>query len=127
MNFGGVDFVDLRPTNNILTQPTAPPLIEAEATNQPAPAIPAFTSGDSLVVAMDPTVVPTNSYLTLTVESPGTPTTGGTLYFGSNPTVVTIPLSVGAASASGFMLNIGTWSTALGQSNSTQYFITPNQ
>ncbi len=128
VNIGGVDFVDLRPTNNnVVVQPTAPPPTEeSQTTNLPAPAMPAFASGDSLVVAVDPTVVPTNSYLTFSVENPGLPTTGGSIYFGSTPTVVTIPLSASPASAGGWMLNLGSW-TATGQSNITQYFITPNQ
>ena len=127
VNIGGVDFVDLRPTNNnVVLQPTAPPHTEeALTTNLPTPTIPAFASGDSLVVAVDSTVVPTNSYLTLTVGNPGLPTAGGTIFFGDTPTVVTIPLAAGAA-PSGLTFGVSV-STALGHSNTTQYFTTPNQ
>jgi len=127
VNIGGVDFIDLHPTNNNLAvQPTAPPPTESQSTNLPAPTIPAFASGDSLIVALDSTVVPTNSYLTFSVENSNGDTTGGSIYFGDTPTVVTIPVPAGIMPG-GLSMSIGSWTTTTGLSNFTQFLLSTNQ
>jgi hypothetical protein len=122
VTIGGVDFIDLRPNEqNVVSQPTTQPKIEnqaaadnnvAQTQNQspaqsqietpPAensnPTIPAYVSGDNLVVALDSTVVPTGSVVTLVASDANQNQTGGSFVLGNNPAVVTIPFSNGSYS-----------------------------
>jgi hypothetical protein len=152
VNFGGVDFVTLRSDHNATAnvnptananpnpnpivnanpsananQPPVPPPAEPQPSDTPAPTtIPAFVSGDNLIVAVDPTVVPANSYLTFTASSANQVVMGGTVAFGDNPMVVTIPLSAGSLSTGGFMVTISSVTTS-GLSNVTQFFAPTTQ
>jgi anti-sigma factor RsiW len=129
--FGGVDFIDLRKANNETANP--PPVqpkpesqtAELQTPDAPAPVIPAFVSGDKLVVAVDSTIVPPNSSVTFSVAGTGFGTTGGTIVFGDNPAVVTIPLPAGSyASTGGFAVRAYSI-TPSGLSNSMQFFASP--
>ena len=135
---GGVDFVDLRPTKSEVGNPSptpqTPPATSAQTPAQPgtesqpsdaAPAIPAFVSGDKLIVALDPSMVPPNSSLSFSANGSPLGTADGSFVMGNNPLVVTIPFSVGSAYAGGLYLTIGTTSY-LGQSNTTQFFVPAN-
>jgi hypothetical protein len=72
-----------------------PPQTESPAATTPAsePTIPAFVSGNNLVVAIDSSVVPAGSSVTLTALDADQNASGGTFVLGNNPAVVTIPLS----------------------------------
>jgi anti-sigma-K factor RskA len=143
--FGGVDFIDLRKANN---EPANPPPVQPKPESQtaesqtagpqvaasqaagsqvadaPAPVIPAFVSGDKLVVAVDSTIVPPNSSVTFSLAGASPGTTGGTISFVGIPTVLTIPLPAGSTSDGGFILT--TWSTTFtGVSNTMQFFSLP--
>lgn len=103
----GIDFVDLRsPNNSGGNQPVGQPQKEVQTADVPAPSIPAFVSGDKLIVGLDSTIVPPNSSVTVTVASANAGTTGGTLVTGDNPTMVTVPLSSGAASDGGLAVTL---------------------
>jgi hypothetical protein len=125
----GVDFVDLRPAKNDVanqspTQPTpAQPKTESQLVDLADPTIPAFVSGDNLVVALDPSVVPPNSSLTFAVHASSFGATDGSFVMGNNPVLVTIPFSSG--SGGGVFLTVGTTSSS-GQSNTTQFFVPSN-
>jgi len=153
VNFGGVDFVNFRTEHNANTTvnpaaiangnananptvnpnpnafanstPAPQPQTESPPTDTPQPTIPAFVSGDNLILAVDPTVVPANSYLTFNVTGANYVTTGGSVAFGDNPMVVTIPLSAGWSSGGGFTVSVGSL-TSSGISNLTQFFTVPN-
>jgi hypothetical protein len=120
--FGGVDFIDLRPPNNdAANPPPVQPKTESQTADASAPVIPAFVSGDKLVVAVDSTVVPPNSSVTLSVAGAGSSTTGGTFAFGDNATVVTAPLPAGPAPDGGFAVTFSSV-TSSGTSNVMQFF-----
>jgi hypothetical protein len=137
-NIEGVDFVDLRPAKNEVgnqapaqptpaasaQQPTAPPETESQPTDA-APAIPAFISGDKMVVALDPTVVPPNSSLAFSTYGLGTGSAEGNVVMGSNPMVVTVPYSLANSPGGGLSFSISTVTPA-GQSNTTQFFVPSN-
>ncbi|HVU06974.1 MAG TPA: hypothetical protein VHG89_00355 [Verrucomicrobiae bacterium] len=72
-------------------QPQSVAASQTASTSQPT--IPAYVSGDNLVVALDSTVVPTGSSVVLTTYDANQNETGGSFILGNNPTVVTIPLS----------------------------------
>jgi len=116
--------------------PLVQPQIESTApaaspgTTAPDPAIPAFVSGDNLVVAMDSTIVPAGSSVTLTVLDANQNATGGTFILGNNPAVLTIPLSdlsdpsaspYVVAGFSGWMVNINSIFPN-GQTGTMQFF-----
>lgn len=97
---GNVDFLDLRtPTNFVANAPQPPPnnqtSTQATTENSPAPnaapiAIPAFTSGNNVVVAIDQSVVPSGTQLNFLNQNQQSL---GTTTLGDNPLVVTIPTS----------------------------------
>jgi hypothetical protein len=72
--------------------------------------IPAFVSGNNLVVALDSTVIPCGSSVTITALDANQNAAGGTFVLGNNPAVVTIPLSDGTAAVTttglGWMVNL---------------------
>jgi hypothetical protein len=72
--------------------------------------IPAFVSGNNLVVALDSTVIPAGGSVTITALDANQNAAGGTFLLGNNPTVVTIPLSDGTTAVTttglGWMVNI---------------------
>ncbi|HVU26170.1 MAG TPA: hypothetical protein VHG71_00270 [Verrucomicrobiae bacterium] len=72
-------------------QPQSSATSQAASTSQPT--IPAYVSGDNLVVALDSTVVPAGSSVMLTTYDANQNQTGGSFTLGNNPVVVTIPLS----------------------------------
>jgi hypothetical protein len=113
------------------TQPQASsqvqPQSESPAASTPAsePTIPAFVSGNNLVVALDSTVVPAGSSVTLTAQDANQNTVGGTFVLGNNPAVVTIPLSDDSTPLTttglGWMVNIDAISLN-GQPVNLQFF-----
>lgn len=127
-----VDFVDLRPNtngtaNHLQVQPKVQTHV-ADASDPPPPpvtpggTIPAFGSGDKLIVAVDSTIAPSGSQLTFSTE------TGNqgqqslpTVVLGDNPLVVTLPL--GSTSANGWTLTVNAGAVS-GVSN-TIHFSTP--
>jgi TolA-binding protein len=141
-NAAGVDFVDLRPaassiTNQPRMQPTAttnsPDAMQTQrATAAASVMLPAFISGDNIVVAVDPTTVSPGSQLTIaTGMSNQAPQTLGTVVMGTNPFVMTIPMSGGYAfanpwTAAGFNLYVSTLNTA-GGTSVLQFFAPTNQ
>ncbi len=120
---GGVDFIELHPgsqsvvsqpqpqspsesgqptaDNNAATttqtqpqaQPQTKPAEVAQGTMASDPTIPAYVSGDNLVVAMDQTVVPAGSSVSLSVLDANQNVLGGSFILGNNPAVVTVPLN----------------------------------
>jgi anti-sigma-K factor RskA len=134
--FGGVDFIDLRKANNETANP--PPVQpkpesqtaesqrpDTQTADAPAPVMPAFVSGDKIVVAVDSTIAPANSTVTFSVAGAGPGTTGGTINFSGLPSVVTIPLPAGSTSDGGF--TVTTWTTtSAGLSNTMQFFASPS-
>ena len=144
---GGVDFVDLRPAKNeaanqTASQPTPSPATPVQPTpaqsdTQPsdaadpavpalaASAIPAFVSGDKLVVALDPATVSANSSVAFYIPGLTGGTTDGSFVMGNNPAVVSMPYYSGTFYDWGFYLTIGT-TTPWGQSNTTQFFVPAN-
>jgi len=135
----GVDFVDLRPTKNeganqSPSQPTPPAATSAQQTpvqsetppsEMAAAAIPAFVSGDKLVVALDPATVLANSTVTFSIPGLTGGTTDGSFVMGNNPVVVTMPCSAGTAYSGGWFFTIGT-APLQGSSNLTQFFVPAN-
>ena len=128
----GIDFVDLRPaTGNLDNQPanqsTAQP---AQPINQPtgqsqetqvadvtSPSIPAFVSGDKLIVGLDATIAPPNSSVTVTVtDSNSQPLTFASLSMGENPTMITLPYQTISTSDGDIAISISSF-TASGISN----------
>lgn len=140
---GGVDFIDLRPNsqntvsqpvttdNNAVqaqTQSTAQSQAETSSAENTNPSIPAYVSGDNLVVALDSTVVPMGSLVTLTTYDANQNQTGGSFVLGSNPAVVTVPFSVGG-NTSFLTTGLGmviTFTSPAGQTG-TYYFSQPTQ
>jgi hypothetical protein len=108
-----VDFVDLRPRTNFVPSPLTKAELEKQAEEsaiQPpagasVPNIPAFVSGDSLIVAVDSTIAPSGSQLSFStrgnVQAPL-----GTAILGSNPLVVTLPLSTVAGNGGSVIINV---------------------
>jgi hypothetical protein len=115
VTIGGVDFVDFPPghqtvasqppttpamdntaanTASTTVQPPAQPQTGSPATSPTAPAtaptIPAYVSGNNLVVALDSTTVPAGSLVTLTATDGSQNQTGGSFILGDNPTVATL-------------------------------------
>jgi anti-sigma-K factor RskA len=160
---GGVDFIDLRPASqNVVSQPqiqtqngsgqptadnntTAATQVQPPAqpqTESPAasptpiasnPTIPAFVSGDNLVVALDSTVAPLGSSVSLIATDANQNQTGGSFILGSNPTVVTIPFSylsdlsttaytTGGYTAGGLYFVTMSFQTPDGQTSTTQFY-----
>jgi anti-sigma factor RsiW len=113
------------------TQPQASsqiqPQTESPTASAPAsePTIPAFVSGNNLVVALDSTVVPAGSSVTLTALDANQNAAGGTFVLGNNPAVVTIPLSDGSmpltTTGLGWMVTINSISLN-GQPVNLQFF-----
>jgi len=137
---GGIDFVDLRtPTGSSDNQPANPPptqpaiqqpdqlQTESQVADLSEPSIPAFVSGDKLVVGLDPSTVPANSSVTLSFAgtSFGVHPTSWDFAMGQNPTVVTIPFSANYFGSGGGLLTITTV-TGTGISNSSQFFAPAN-
>jgi hypothetical protein len=116
---GNVDFVDLRPAANG-TPKIVPPQPNTQAANQspsePSPtpnatliAIPAFTSGNNVVVAIDQSIVPTGTQVNF-LDQNQQPI--GWTTVGDNPVVVTIPTSLGGSlfiTTGGFSAPLNTW------------------
>ncbi|HWC58530.1 MAG TPA: hypothetical protein VHC44_02470 [Verrucomicrobiae bacterium] len=122
----GIDFVDLRPPNNGGgNQPVSQPQTESQIADASAPSIPAFVSGDKLIVGLDSTIVPPNSSVTVTVASANAAPTGGTLVTGDNPTVVTVPLSAGVAADGGFTVTVYSVAPS-GMPSTNQFFASPS-
>jgi hypothetical protein len=139
----GVDFVHLRtPQNNSAGQtPVTPPIqspdpISNQVQLQPragsvtadtsSTTIPAYVSGDNLVVAVDPTIAPTGSSVTFTVVDANQNQTGGTITMGENPTVVIIPASYESTlinTSGGYAVTVSSLSPG-GQINTTTFFTT---
>ncbi|HWF19101.1 MAG TPA: hypothetical protein VG754_07530 [Verrucomicrobiae bacterium] len=102
-NQWNVDFVDLRPgANNPSSNPLSPktesPLVSSAPASAPptaaSPTIPAFISGDNLIMAIDSTTVAKGSSLTFsTGATPDTQQIQGTTTLGDNPMVVTMPIN----------------------------------
>jgi hypothetical protein len=124
---GGVDFIELHPgSQSVVSQPQPQPPSEsgqptadnnaatttqtqpqaqpqtksaavAQGTTASDPTIPAYVSGDNLVVAMDQTVVPAGSSVSLSVLDANQNVLGGSFVgsfiLGNNPAVVTMPLN----------------------------------
>jgi len=119
-----LDFVDLQAASNSITNPfRSPPQMEAQITDgsivsSPTSAaegtIPAFVSGDKLVVAIDSTIAPSGSQLVFTSAGTGSQQLLGTTTLGDSPVVVTVPM--GGLSTSGGTVSIGI-GTAAGSSN----------
>jgi hypothetical protein len=113
------------------TQPQAssPVQLQTESPTASAPVseptIPAFVSGNNLVVALDSTVVPAGSSVTLTAQDANQNTAGGTFVLGNNPAVVTMPLSDGytplTTTGLGWMVTINSISPN-GQPVNLQFF-----
>ena len=156
VTISNVDFVDLRPTTNGVSpayqsQPQPQTQSQPQPDNQsalipaqPAPAepsppsIPAFISGQSLVMAIDATIAAKNSQVTFSYQTPDQGQVSlGTATLGDNPMVITVPLNFGGyyttptgwssgyAVASGSLLGWGAPITATistGGSNTFQYF-----
>jgi len=144
----GIDFVDLRspngstgnqsanqsanqPVNQQPSQPAGQPQVESQVTDVTEPSVPAFVSGDKLIVGLDSSVVPPNSSVTLSLAGTSagfTPTsyavTGWNFMVGDNPTMVTIPLTV--ASPDGRLILTVNSFTAAGVSNTAQFFAPAN-
>jgi anti-sigma-K factor RskA len=137
----GIDFVDMRPpTGNTDNQP-ANPAVNSPANQQTAqqpqqrqrpetqsadvtePSLPAYVSGDKLVVGLDPSVAPPNSSVTLSVSDSSGGTISWNLSVGDNPTMVTVPVSTTAVSGGGLMVTINSVGSA-GISNVTRFFTT---
>jgi anti-sigma-K factor RskA len=127
----GIDFVDLRPQNipgnQPATQPPAnppsQPRNESQLADSVEPSIPTYTSGDKLVVGLDPTVVPTNSAVTLSIAAAGaaTPVASWDFAMGQNPTMVTVPIPTAVAfSLGGLSLTVNSVNWA-GVSNVLQF------
>jgi hypothetical protein len=75
------------------TPPQTEPTAVSSTTPASEPTLPAFVSGNNLVVALDASVVPAGSSVTLTALDANQNATGGSFVLGSNPAVVMIPLS----------------------------------
>lgn len=127
MTFEGIDFVDLGASRNNKNNkngnqsPLQTPA-DSPATTGSAPAVPAYVAGDKLTVAVDSTVAPPNSAVTVTVAGANQATASGTFVMGANPSVVTIPISAMTPS-DGFTVGV-TSVTALGESNTVQFSTT---
>lgn len=98
--YPGVDFVDFDRGTNATSRPiAAQPAIQSGMTDsaptenagRPEPAVPAFVSGETLVVAIDSTVVPQGSELTF--SNGDASQTIGMAFLGENPLVATLSLS----------------------------------
>lgn len=127
-----VDFVDLRPNTNgtanpLQVQPKVQTQVAGASEPPPPPVapggtIPAFSSGDKLIVAVDSTIAPSGSHLTFSAETANQGQQPlGTAVLGDNPLVVMLPLV--AASENGWTLT-ATAGTAFGISNII-HFSTP--
>jgi hypothetical protein len=107
-------------TTTAQVQPQSQPQASSQGqpqTESPVPSasasgstISAFVSGNNLVVALDSTVVPGGSSVTITALDANQNAAGGTFVLGNNPAVVTIPLSDGSTAVTttglGWMVNI---------------------
>jgi hypothetical protein len=169
--YAGVDFADFRPgTNNAANPPKSfippenqsaevtatPPPVPASAptpvpdpTTTPAPAgaIPAFISGNSLIMAIDSTIAAKGSQLSFSTGAPGQDQQViGSTVLGDNPTVVAVPIYAPSGDTTGNAIptgispdeyptlfdgtDNGTWGltvtsgTAYGISNLFQYYVT---
>ncbi len=144
ITISNVDFVDLRPGSNAVSsstpsppspQPTSQPRPQpdeqaAQIPAQPAPtqpsqpSIPAFISGQNLIVAIDQAIAAKDSQVTFSYQTPDQgPVSLGTVNVGANPIVITVPMNFG-----GSIIYPG-WSpittviaTATGTSNTFQFF-----
>lgn len=135
-NQWNVDFVDFRPgANNPPATPATTPAQNSGTDNssgdQPAPnpatstpGIPAFISGQNLILAIDNSIAAKGSTLTFsTGTTPETQVFQGTTTIGDNPMVVTIPLdNADAAFSSGLGVDIITTSPA-GTSTTLQLLV----
>jgi len=111
-----VEFVDLRPGTNRLANlpqlPKADAQVAYAAASTPPPtspptsgaAIPAFISGDNMVLAIDSSLAPTGSAVTFWAGTPGQQQPLGTTVIGENPAAVTIPFV--STSASGWNVTV---------------------
>lgn len=81
------------------TQPQTTSTATSTETTVSNPTIPAYVSGDNLVVALDSTVVPAGSAVTLTASDANQNETGGSFILGNNPAVITLPV-IGFSSSS---------------------------
>jgi len=118
-----VDFVDLRPStnaapsvpqpqSNTAASPRAAPETSSPA-NAAAIAVPAFTSGNNMVVAIDQSIAPSGTQISF--YSQDQQPLGSTVV-GDNPVVVTVPMSLGGG---GFFFTIGNGTVFW---NTFQYF-----
>lgn len=126
---GGIDFVDLPGTNSTAKQTQLQSALNPDdESSVSTKTIPASICGSNLVVAVDSTVVPPDSTVTLTVTDANQNQMGGTFVFGENPTVVTIPMSAGLAFTPNGYLVIGVSSvSSTGVPATTQFYIPANQ
>ncbi len=102
-SLANVDFVDLRPATNgpanaPQPQPNTQGTTHVAPENAPSPnantiAIPAFTAGNKVVVAVDQSVVPSGTQLNFLNSDQQVI---GTTVTGDNPVVVTFPASIGS-------------------------------
>ena len=147
---GGIDFVDLRPPTGapdnqpanpspvppatqtpaqLGNQPLGQPEVESQVADVTEPSIPAFVSGDKLVVGLDPSVIPINSTVTLSFAGTSYGVHSGSWDFvmGQNPTMVTLPGSTTSVfgTSGGGILTITTV-TGSGISNISQFFAPAN-
>ncbi|HTL16335.1 MAG TPA: hypothetical protein VL793_03815 [Patescibacteria group bacterium] len=109
----GVDFVDLRPGTNRVANPPEFQRNEAAAnatgggpnTQTPGGGIPAFVLGDSMVLALDTSMAPSGSVVTVSTGPVGQSQQPiGTMVLGDNPTAVIIPFA--STSANGQTLTV---------------------
>jgi hypothetical protein len=118
---GNVDFVDLRPGTNSVSpalqsqpqpkpQPQPPPQPQTPqpdnqnavassppaSTEAPHASIPAFISGQNLVMAIDSTIAPKDSQVTFSYQTPDLGLVSfGSVTVGNNPMVITVPSNLG--------------------------------
>jgi hypothetical protein len=147
-NIGGVDFVDLRaqqagtnsdgPANfraplDIAQSNENDPAAPTDSGTKPSGLLPAFASNDHVTVALDNSVGPPGSLLTLSsAGTNGVPVVIGSAVLGNNPVVLTFSSSTGDRSASlfsaggegGSFLTVTTFTPA-GATNQYHFFPTP--
>lgn len=146
----GIDFVDFRspngnggnqpasqpsgqPANQAPSQPVSQPpgqLVNQNPGQQPVetqtadvaePSIPAFASGDRLVVGLDSSVAPANSSVTFAIAGTSWAAASWSFTMGENPTMVTVPFSANSFGGGGLTLIVNSV-TPTGISNTMQFF-----
>jgi hypothetical protein len=140
----GIDFVDLRPStgnqdnpppNQSNGQPNQQPIQPAnQAINQlqetqvadvTSPSIPAFVSGDKLIVGLDSTIAPPNSSVILTVTDASYQTAAYAFSMGDNPAMITLPYQTISTLDGEMAISIG-WSIPAGMSNVIRFLAPAN-